>query len=177
MRTCPFVLSNQWALWSLYGPNSVFSGLIYWSCVCQGPRTLLISHAATEMVCVWAVERHLEKISGVSCQLKSSKREAFMPQKDEHPLTIKVKFPKWGSESFDLPLRCSTILLDYIFFQRKKNVIVSFLSPSECEEKPDSLFISWATQSKFPFFSLLWAKIMQLERPQAYVCMTVWFHQ
>lgn len=33
LRTCPFVLSNQWGLWSLYGPDSVFSGLIYWSSV------------------------------------------------------------------------------------------------------------------------------------------------
>lgn len=31
--TGPFVLNNQWVLWSLYDPGSVFAGLIHWSSV------------------------------------------------------------------------------------------------------------------------------------------------
>lgn len=88
LRTCPFVLSNQWTLWSLYGPDSVFSALIYWSSVPVAQGSAHKSRANTD---------HLrsscgQKISGVSCLLKSSKREAFMLRKDEYPVTIKIGF-------------------------------------------------------------------------------------
>lgn len=46
--TCPFVLSNQWGLWSLYGPDSVFSGLIYWSSMPGAHGSASKSHACTD---------------------------------------------------------------------------------------------------------------------------------
>lgn len=100
LRTCPFVLSNQWGLWSLYGPDSVF----FWSnllIICaRGLMALLISHAPTQIIWVWAVERHSQKISGVSCLLKTSKREAFMRrQRWVARVAIKLKI-SFQSESY-----------------------------------------------------------------------------
>lgn len=108
---------------------------------------LLLSHAPTQIIWVWAVERHLQKISGVSCLLKSSKREAFMPRKDEYPVTIKVRFNFKVSNTQKACFAVHKMFYYFCFIvpfllKKKKNICnnVSFLSPFKCEEKHDSFF-------------------------------------
>lgn len=68
--TGPFVLYNQWVLWSLYGPDSVSPGLIYWSSVPGAHGSANNSHACTHHVGTSCVEAFT---AGIRCLITTRK--------------------------------------------------------------------------------------------------------
>lgn len=78
-----FVLYNHWVLWSLYGPDSVFSALIYWSLVPGAHGSANNSHACTDYLGMSCVE---ELKAGIRCLVSTRKvfhnKEASMTLND-----------------------------------------------------------------------------------------------
>lgn len=91
--TDPFVLGNQWMLWSLNGPDSVSSSLIYWSSVPGAHGSANNLYACTDhvsMSCVKAITAGIRCL--VSTQKVFHKLEAFMTLNNGYLVAIKVGF-------------------------------------------------------------------------------------
>lgn len=91
--TGPFVLYNQWMLWSLNGPDSVSSSLTYWSSVPGVHGSANNLYACTDhvsMSCVKAITAGIRCL--VSTQKVFHKLEAFMALNNGYLVAIKVGF-------------------------------------------------------------------------------------